>query len=94
MGLLTWMAVGLVAGFLAELVLGGGPGGIGPRRILLTGAVGVMGAVVGGFISTQLGHGDVTGFDIRSLLIAGGGAVLVIVTWRLLAKITRGPRLA
>jgi uncharacterized membrane protein YeaQ/YmgE (transglycosylase-associated protein family) len=84
MGLLTWVLVGLVAGLAAELVLGGG-GSLGLRGLVLTTLLGVVGAVVGGFISSALGWGEVTGFNVRSLLIAAGGAVLVIIVWRQLA---------
>lgn len=85
MGLLTWVLIGLVAGFIAEFILGGGPGGIGLRRLVLTGALGIAGAIVGGFISTALGYGEVTGFDVRSLVIAVGGAILVILAFRMLS---------
>jgi uncharacterized membrane protein YeaQ/YmgE (transglycosylase-associated protein family) len=79
MGILTWIAVGLVAGFLAKMLVRGGPGGIGPVGLVWTAVLGVVGALIGGFISTQLGYGDVAGFDLRSVLIATGGAVVVIV---------------
>lgn len=91
MGLMTWILVGLVAGLLAEFALGGGPGGVGPRRLLTAAALGVVGAIVGGFISTWLGFGDVTGFNMRSILIAAGGAILVIVAFRMVAS-TSGRR--
>ncbi|TAJ17782.1 MAG: GlsB/YeaQ/YmgE family stress response membrane protein [Dehalococcoidia bacterium] len=83
MGLLTWILIGLVAGLLAEFALGGGVA-TGPRRLLLTGLLGVAGALVGGFISTALGYGDITGFNVRSVLIAAGGAILVILVFRML----------
>ena len=79
MGILTWIAVGLVAGFLAKMLVRGGPGGVGPIGLVWTAVLGVVGALIGGFISTQLGYGDVAGFDLRSVLIATGGAVVVIV---------------
>jgi uncharacterized membrane protein YeaQ/YmgE (transglycosylase-associated protein family) len=82
MGFLTWIAVGLVAGFLAKILIRGGPGGIGPFGLIWTTVLGVAGALVGGFISTRLGYGDVAGFDLRSVLIATAGAVLVIVIAR------------
>ncbi|RJQ07156.1 MAG: GlsB/YeaQ/YmgE family stress response membrane protein [Dehalococcoidia bacterium] len=85
MGLLTWILVGLVAGLLAEFALGGGPGGIGPRRLVMAVALGIAGALVGGFLSTMLGFGDVTGFNVRSILIAMGGAILVIMAVRMLS---------
>jgi uncharacterized membrane protein YeaQ/YmgE (transglycosylase-associated protein family) len=40
--------------------------------------LGILGAVVGGFLGTQLGLGDVQGFDLRSLALAIGGGVLVL----------------
>ncbi len=82
MGLLTWIVVGLLAGVLAEFALGGGVG-VGPRRLVLIAALGIAGAMVGGFISTALGYGDVTGLNLRSILIAAGGAILVILAFRM-----------
>lgn len=81
MGLLTWILVGLVAGFIAQLVLGGGMG-VGVRSIIMTTLLGVAGAVIGGFVSVALGYGDVTGFNVRSLVIAVLGAIAVIVVFR------------
>lgn len=81
MGLLTWILVGLVAGLLAEFILGGGTG-IGLRGLVLTTLLGIVGAVVGGFVSVELGYGDVTGFNVRSLVIAVLGAIFVIIVFR------------
>jgi uncharacterized membrane protein YeaQ/YmgE (transglycosylase-associated protein family) len=47
--------------------------------MLLTTLLGILGAVVGGFIATQLGFGDVNSIDLRSLAIAVGGVLLVLV---------------
>jgi uncharacterized membrane protein YeaQ/YmgE (transglycosylase-associated protein family) len=82
MGLLTWILVGLVAGVVASLILGGGIGGLGLGSLLLTIVLGIIGALVGGFISAALGYGDVTGFNVRSLVIATLGAIAVIIVWR------------
>ncbi len=81
MGLLTWILVGLVAGFAATLVIGGG-NGLGLRGILITTLIGIAGALIGGFVSVALGYGDVTGFNVRSLIIAFIGAIAVIVVSR------------
>ena len=81
MGLLTWILVGLVAGLLAEFILGGGSG-IGLRGLVITTLLGVAGAIVGGFVSVELGYGDVTGFNVRSLVIAVLGAIAVIIVFR------------
>jgi uncharacterized membrane protein YeaQ/YmgE (transglycosylase-associated protein family) len=85
MGLLTWIFVGLVAGLAGELILGGGLGG-GLRGLVITVLLGIGGAIVGGLISGALGYGDVTGFNVRSLVIATAGAILVILVWRKLAS--------
>lgn len=81
MGLLTWILIGLVAGFVAEFVLGGGSG-IGLRGLVITTLLGVAGAMVGGFVSVALGYGDVTGFNVRSVFIAVCGAIAVIIVFR------------
>jgi len=74
MGILAWAVFGLIAGAIAKYLMPGqGPGGI-----VLTIVLGVVGAIVGGFIGTQLGFGDISGFDLRSMLLAIGGGVLVL----------------
>ena len=85
MGILTWILVGLVAGLAAELVVGDGLGSLGLRGLVITTLLGVGGALLGGFISTRLGWGEVTGFNVRSLLIAAGGAVIVVLVWHQVA---------
>ena len=89
MGLLTWILVGLVAGLIAELILGGGVS-LGLRGIVITILLGIVGAIVGGFVSVALDQGDVTGFNVRSLVIATLGAIAVIVVFRALSS--RGGR--
>lgn len=80
MGILSWIVLGLIAGILAKLVMPGrDPGGF-----FITILIGIAGAVVGGFVSTQLGYGKVTGIDMRSLLIAVGGSVVLLIGYRLL----------
>lgn len=82
MGIFAWIVLGLIAGLLAKLIMPGrDPGGI-----IITILLGIGGAVVGGFIGTQLGFGDISGFDLRSLAIAVGGAVLLLFVYRLLRQ--------
>lgn len=82
MGFLVWIILGLVVGVIAKLIMPGkDPGGF-----IITIILGIAGAFVGGFIATKLGIGSVTGFDIRSLLIAVGGAVLLLVIYRVVKK--------
>lgn len=82
MGILVWIVFGLIAGALAKFVMPGrDPGGI-----IVTILIGIAGAVVGGLIGTQLGFGTVTGFNIRSMAIAVGGAILLLFVYRQLKK--------
>lgn len=79
MGILSWMLFGVVAGVLARLFTPGkDPGGI-----IVTMVIGIAGALIGGWIGTQLGFGSVTGFDLRSLAIAVIGAVLLLILVRM-----------
>ena len=78
MGILSWIFFGLIAGVLAKLIMPGkDPGGF-----IVTILIGIAGAMVGGFISIALGFGDVSGFDLRSMGIAIGGALLLIFGYR------------
>ena len=73
MSILGWIVLGLIAGWLAGLIMrGGGYGVIGD--IIL----GIVGAIVGGFLSSALLGVDVTGFNLTSLVIATLGAIVVI----------------
>jgi uncharacterized membrane protein YeaQ/YmgE (transglycosylase-associated protein family) len=84
MGILSWIVLGLVAGLLAKLLMPGpDPGGI-----IVTILLGIVGALVGGFLATRLGFGDLTGFDIRSLVIAVLGSMLLLLVYRLLRRRT------
>jgi uncharacterized membrane protein YeaQ/YmgE (transglycosylase-associated protein family) len=79
MGILTWIVFGLLAGLAAKLVMPGrDPGGL-----IVTILLGIVGAVVGGFVATAVGYGTVTAFDIRSLLIAMFGAIGILFCFRL-----------
>ena len=74
MGWLTWIVFGLLAGIIAKLIMPGkDPGGF-----ILTVIIGIAGAMLGGFISTQLGFGNISGFDLRSFGIAVLGALLLL----------------
>jgi uncharacterized membrane protein YeaQ/YmgE (transglycosylase-associated protein family) len=79
MGLLAWIVVGLVAGWLASQVMrGGGYGLIGDI------IVGAVGAVIGGFLAATLFHipDAVNGINVTSILVAFIGAVILIAILR------------
>jgi len=78
MGIISWILFGLVAGIIAKFIMPGrDPGGF-----IMTIIIGVVGAFLGGFISTQLGLGSITGFDFRSFIIAVAGALLLLFIYR------------
>lgn len=82
MGIFAWIIFGLIAGVLAKFIMpGDDPGGF-----IVTTIIGIVGAVIGGFIAVQLGYGDVTGFDMRSFLIAICGALILLFGYRMVKK--------
>ena len=79
MGIIAWIVLGAIAGFVANLLAGGDEGVLG--TILL----GIVGAVVGGFIAgSVLGIADITGLNTSSILVAIFGSVVVLAIWRAL----------
>ncbi len=81
MGILSWVVVGLLAGWLAGVVVkGGGFGCIGDI------VVGVVGALLGGWGASYFFHiGDpISGINVESILIAFVGAVIFVIILRLL----------
>ena len=79
MGLGSWMLMGLVAGAIAKFLLPGkDPGGC-----IMTSVIGVIGAMIGGLLATYLDFGGISGFDIRSLVIATLGAIILLIVLRL-----------
>ena len=82
MGLLSWLLLGLIVGIIAKFLMPGkDPGGF-----VLTIILGIAGAFVGGFFGSRIGFGSVSGFDLRSLLIAVGGAICLLVVYRIFKK--------
>jgi uncharacterized membrane protein YeaQ/YmgE (transglycosylase-associated protein family) len=80
MGILSWIVLGLVGGWLASQFMRGGYGLIGDI------VLGIVGAIVGGFISgVILGRDMVTGFNLESVVVAFLGAVALIAISRLVS---------
>jgi len=81
MSILSWIVVGLIAGWLAGKVMGSGYGLIGDIII------GVVGGLLGGWIATSLLHigAEVSGINLQSILVAFGGAVVLLLLVRLIS---------
>lgn len=81
MGVLAWLVMGLIAGFLAsKLVNKQGEGA------LLDIVLGIVGAFVGGFLAHLAGFTGITGFDLYSILVSVLGAVVVLVVYHAMAR--------
>jgi uncharacterized membrane protein YeaQ/YmgE (transglycosylase-associated protein family) len=80
MGLLSWIILGLIAGVLASLLVGGGGG------IIIDIVLGIVGALVGGFLASAMNIGDVSGINLESIVIATIGAIIVILIVRALSS--------
>ncbi len=72
MNIIYWIILGGIAGWIASLITGGGYGLFGD--IIL----GILGAIIGGWVMTLIGSNGVTGFNLPSLLVAVLGSILLI----------------
>lgn len=78
MGVIAWIIFGALAGWLASIIMGNN------ARQGLVGDIllGIVGAVVGGFLMNLLGAPGAGGFNVYSLLVAIGGAIVLIAIGR------------
>ena len=83
MGIIAWIVFGLIAGVIAKLIMPGRDGG----GFILTCILGIVGAVVGGWLATMFGiGGNVSGFNLHSFLVAVVGAIVVLGVFRLVRR--------
>ncbi len=76
MGFLSWIILGLIAGFIGSKIVNKSGEGLFLDIIL-----GIVGAVVGGWLVTFFGFHGVTGVNIYSIVVAVIGAILVLVVY-------------
>jgi uncharacterized membrane protein YeaQ/YmgE (transglycosylase-associated protein family) len=77
-GIIAWIILGAIAGWITNLVMGGKEG------VIATIVLGIVGAVVGGYLAgTVLKVADVTGINIESIVVSVIGAVIVVAAYRL-----------
>ncbi len=83
MGIIAWLIMGLIAGFIgSKLVNKQGEG------MLLDIVLGIVGAVVGGFVAHLAGFEGITGLNLYSILIAVVGSVIVLVLYHAVSRRT------
>ena len=78
MGILSWIIFGLIAGIIAKWIMPGKEN-VG---IIVTIILGIVGAVVGGYISTFFGFGKVDGFNFGSFVVAVIGAIFILYIYK------------
>jgi uncharacterized membrane protein YeaQ/YmgE (transglycosylase-associated protein family) len=72
--IIFWVLLGALAGWIASMIMGRDSSmGAGANIV-----VGIIGAVIGGLIMNSLGGPGVTGFNIYSILVAIGGAIVLL----------------
>jgi uncharacterized membrane protein YeaQ/YmgE (transglycosylase-associated protein family) len=78
--IIGWIVLGLIAGFIASRIVNKSGAGC-----LLDIILGVVGALVGGYLFTEFGAAGITGFNLYSLLVAVVGAIVVLVLYHAIA---------
>jgi len=81
MSIIGWLILGLIAGFVASKVVNKTGEGLVTDIVL-----GVVGAVVGGFLFSLIGAAPVTGFNIYSMFVAIVGAIVVLLIYHAITK--------
>ncbi len=79
MGILLWIILGALAGWIASLIMGTDAS----QGAFMNIVVGIIGAVIGGYVFQAFGQSGVTGFNIYSILVAIVGAVVLLGLVRL-----------
>lgn len=82
MSFIAWIVLGLVAGFIGSKIVNKRGEGI-----LLDIVLGIVGAVVGGWIFSFFGVGGVTGLNLYSLVVAVVGAIIVLVVYHAIRRV-------
>lgn len=83
MSFLTWIVLGLIAGFVASKIVNNKGEGI-----ILDIVLGIVGAVVGGWCFNQFGAAGVTGLNLYSILVAVVGSVIALFLYHALRNLT------
>jgi uncharacterized membrane protein YeaQ/YmgE (transglycosylase-associated protein family) len=81
MSILAWIVLGLLSGFIASKIVNKSGEGI-----LMDIVLGIVGAIVGGWLFTTFGHSGVTGLNLYSLLVSIIGAVILLVAYHAIRR--------
>jgi uncharacterized membrane protein YeaQ/YmgE (transglycosylase-associated protein family) len=83
MSIIGWIILGLIAGFIASKIVNRQGEGF-----ILDIVLGIVGAIVGGWLFGLVGHVGVTGFNLYSMFVAIIGAVVVLVAYHAIRRMT------
>ena len=81
MSILAWLVVGVIAGFIASKLINKTGSGL-----LMDLVLGVVGAIVGGFLFNMIGHSSPTGINLYSIFVATIGAIVVLVLYHMVLR--------
>jgi len=81
MGILSWLILGLIAGFIASKIVNKTGSGL-----IMDIVLGVIGAFVGGWVFSFFGHTGVTGLNLYSLIVALIGAIVVMLAYHFIFR--------
>jgi uncharacterized membrane protein YeaQ/YmgE (transglycosylase-associated protein family) len=81
--ILLWCLFGLIAGVVAKWIAGGKAG---PQGMIFTILLGIVGAVIGGYLSSHLFGWDIDSFSLTGFAVAVGGALLLLFLYHLLVR--------
>lgn len=85
MGVLSWIVFGLIVGVVAKWLMPGRDAG----GLIVTILLGVAGALIGGMLGTAFGFRGMAHFDFRSLMVAVGGSLVLLLGFRMMADWAR-----
>ena len=80
MSIVGWIVLGLIAGFIGSKIVNKTGEGV-----ILDIVLGIIGAIVGGFLFTEFGATGITGFNLYSMFVAVIGAIVVLVIYHAVA---------
>jgi uncharacterized membrane protein YeaQ/YmgE (transglycosylase-associated protein family) len=86
--ILVWALFGLLAGIVAKFI-GKQPERSDPMGIVYTIVLGIAGAVIGGYVASQLFNWDINTFSIAGFAVAVAGALLLLFLYRLVTSMWR-----
>lgn len=82
MGIIAWIIFGALAGWIGSLIMGTDE----QQGAIANIVVGIVGALIGGFVARSFGGSGVTGFNLGSLLIAVLGSIILLGLYKMMSR--------